>query len=155
MVLITQSENLKPLLICFTILALQPFTGIGAVMFFGVTLLQETGSVIDPYHANIVIGVIRIICALLSVPVLRTNISRKHLYAGCNFICGIATGMLGLAIIFNWPPWTHSLCLIGFIVPLGFGTTMPWLWIAEFFRRKFIYKFHHLQLSHKSNLRRM
>ena len=57
---------IKPLSISVALMFFQQFSGINAVVYYSVTIFEEAGSSIDRFVSSIFIGVVQLICTLLS-----------------------------------------------------------------------------------------
>ena len=133
MALITDKRHRTPLIILITVLMAQAWSGVGAVMFFGVTLLESTGSIVNAFYANVFLSGLRILGAFVSIFIMKSGISKRLFFSSCCAVSGISLIVLGLNIGLNYSPWISSVCLLVFIMTFGVSAAPPWIWMGEFF----------------------
>jgi facilitated trehalose transporter len=135
-------QFLKPLVIILLFFFILQFSGVNAVIFYTVAILNQiNGSDIDQYTAMMVIDVVRVtMCGLACVLIKKCD--RRRLTAISGF--GTAITMIALAIflwiprnenpetdLFAWFPLVALICYICF-VSIGIFP-LPWCMIGELF----------------------
>jgi facilitated trehalose transporter len=137
-----KTQFLKPLAIILLFFFVLQFSGVNAVIFYTVSILNQiNGSDIDQYTAMIVIDVVRVtMCGLACVLIKKCN--RRLLTAISGF--GTALTMIALSI-FLWLPenentevdklaWFPLVALVGYICFVSIGIfPLPWCMIGELF----------------------
>jgi len=121
----------------------QQFCGINAVMFYCVTIFQDSGSSLDPNVANIIVGGVMIVATVIAALVmdkagrrLLLNISAAVMVVsigalGAYFYIADTLGDTALATRIEMVP-VASLSLFVFSFSIGFGP-IPWLMMSELF----------------------
>ena len=71
---VTDASLVKPMLISIALMFFQQFSGINAVVFYSVTIFQLAGSSIDRFVSSISIGVVQLVCTLLSAFLVTVSI---------------------------------------------------------------------------------
>lgn len=91
---------LRPLGIGLTLLLIQQFSGIDAVIFFTVDIFRASGSSIDGNVATIIVGALQLGSNVASMFVV-DRAGRKPLLIGSALVMAIAMGCMGLAFYMN------------------------------------------------------
>ncbi|PNF39491.1 Facilitated trehalose transporter Tret1-2-like protein [Cryptotermes secundus] len=134
-------EAYKPLLVMNAFFFFQQFSGIFVVVFYAVSIVQETGSHLDGYLATVLIGVSRL-ATTVAISVASRRCGRRAL---CNASgLGMTLSIWALALyltlahdgtvsrgMYGWWPIT-SLVLYILTSTVGF-LTLPWAMIGEVF----------------------
>jgi facilitated trehalose transporter len=135
-------QFLKPLVIILLFFFILQFSGVNAVIFYTVEILNQiNGSDIDKYTAMMVIDLVRVtMCGLACVLIRKCDRRRLTAVSGI----GTAVTMIALAIflwfprsensatdLFGWFPLVALICYICF-VSIGIFP-LPWCMIGELF----------------------
>ncbi|XP_061730129.1 facilitated trehalose transporter Tret1-like [Cydia pomonella] len=132
------SSVIKPLIVGFSLLFFQQFSGIDAVIFFTVEIFQSAGSTLNPMMATIIVGVVQLVCNGVSTMVVDRAGRRPLLLLSGAVMCASMLAM-GTAYYMElqhsaWlgylPVGSLVVFMIGF--SLGFGG-LPFLLLGELF----------------------
>ncbi|XP_077290096.1 trehalose transporter 1-like protein [Arctopsyche grandis] len=135
-------EFIKPLLIMIAFFVTLQLSGVNAVAFYSVHIMQSTlGSGIDEYMAMLIIDSVRLLSSLAACILLRV-VGRRPLA----LISGVFTviSLFGIAtfryvgshqgLSLNDYSWVPLVFLIGYIVATSIGLTpLPWVMTGEVF----------------------
>merc|ERR1712107_259306 len=97
--LLSTSHYLKPLLISMTVMFLQQFSGVNAVLSYAVQLFEDAGlgDTIDSFTCNILVGVTQSVFVVVSM-VLVDRFGRKILLITSDALMSVS--MVGLGVYF-------------------------------------------------------
>lgn len=128
---------IKALVICYSLMFFQQFSGINAVLFNTEEIFESSGADISSKISSIIIGVVQVVATLMSTVVV-DKLGRKVLLivsGALMGICGIALGVFfnikkdgsnpQLVADISWLPLV-SLCIFIVAFSLGFGP-IPWM----------------------------
>lgn len=128
---------IKALVICYSLMFFQQFSGINAVLFNTEEIFESSGADISSKISSIIIGVVQVAATLVATVVV-DKLGRKVLLLVSGFmmgICGIALGVFfnikkdgtnpELVADLSWLPLV-SLCIFIVAFSLGFGP-IPWM----------------------------
>ncbi|XP_047985601.1 facilitated trehalose transporter Tret1-like [Leguminivora glycinivorella] len=128
----------KPLVVGFSLLFFQQFSGIDAVIFFTVEIFQSAGSTLNPMMATIIVGVVQLVCNGVSTMVVDRAGRRPLLLLSGAVMCASMLAM-GTAYYMElqhsaWLGYLPVASLVVFMVgfSLGFGG-LPFLLLGELF----------------------
>ncbi|XP_034102197.1 facilitated trehalose transporter Tret1-like [Drosophila nasuta] len=122
--------------ISITLMFLQQFTGINAIIFYATSIFQDAGTGLSPDWCTVILGIAQVIATILAILSIE-KAGRKMLLLVSAAVMGITT--LVMAIFFQWlkdsdvgwlPVLATCLFIVGFSI--GFGP-VPWLIMAELF----------------------
>jgi len=136
-------SNLAPFIISLWLMLGQQFSGMNAVMFYCVSIFEQTGSSMNSNVENIIVGGVQIFATILAA-LLMDKAGRRLLLNLSSSIMVISIGALGaffyiaddldneqLAKKIEFVP-VFSLSLFVFAFSIGFGP-IPWLMMSELF----------------------
>ena len=137
------SSNLAPFIISLWLMLGQQFSGMNAVMFYCVSIFQQSGSSMNSNVENIIIGGVQIVATIFAALVM-DKAGRRLLLNFSSSLMVISIGALGaffyiadnlgdedLAKKIELVP-IASLSLFVFAFSIGFGP-IPWLMMSELF----------------------
>ena len=138
-----KSSNLAPFIISLWLMLGQQFSGMNAVMFYCVSIFQQSGSSLNSNVANIIVSGVMIAATIIAALVM-DRAGRRILLNLSSSIMVISIGVLGaffyiadnmgdedLAKKIEFIP-VASLSLFVFAFSIGFGP-IPWLMMSELF----------------------
>ncbi|CAH2059088.1 unnamed protein product, partial [Iphiclides podalirius] len=136
-----RGSNFKGFYICCVLLAVQQFSGIGAVLFYMNTIFGAAGSELDPSIATIVVGAVQVLASMVT-PLVVDRLGRRILLLIST--SGTATGLVLLGTYFllneqNSPVipsigFLPILSLVVFIVAYCWGVgPLPFAIMGEMF----------------------
>jgi len=136
-------SNLAPFIISLWLMLGQQFSGMNAVMFYCVSIFQQSGSSLNSNVANIIIGAVQIVATIFAALVM-DKAGRRMLLNFSSSLMVLSIGVLGaffyiadnlgdedLAKKIELVP-VASLSLFVFAFSIGFGP-IPWLMMSELF----------------------
>jgi len=133
---------IKPLSISVALMFFQQFSGINAVVYYSVTIFEEAGSSIDRFVSSIFIGVVQLICTLLSAFLVDRFGRRLLLIVSGIFmtlsLAGLGTFLYLKTIVeaeeLDHLGWIPLCCLGSYVVAfsVGYGA-IPFLIMGELF----------------------
>ncbi|XP_048480687.1 facilitated trehalose transporter Tret1 isoform X2 [Plutella xylostella] len=128
----------KPLIIGFSLLFFQQFSGIDAVIFFTVEIFESAGSTLDPMTATILVGVVQLLSNALST-LLVDRAGRRPLLLASAAVMAASMMAMGAAFYFkfeqeSWLGYLPVISLVSFMLgfSVGFGV-LPFLLLGELF----------------------
>ncbi|XP_026730603.1 facilitated trehalose transporter Tret1-2 homolog [Trichoplusia ni] len=132
-------ELLKPLAIMIMFFVTCQFSGVNAVAFYSIEIVEKAvGKGIDHYLAMLIIDSLRVVMSVIACIICK-QYGRRPL---C-FISGIWTSisMIGLSMFLYWKPenmsWLPLLCLMCYICAISIGLVpLPWIMCGEVFPTK-------------------
>jgi len=139
---VTDASLVKPMLISIALMFFQQFSGINAVVFYSVTIFQLAGSSIDRFVSSISIGVVQLVCTLLSA-FLVDRAGRRVLLMISGSLMAVSLAILGtflylkptmdddIADTLGWIP-LGSLIMFVVAYSIGYGA-VPFLVMGELF----------------------
>jgi MFS family permease len=120
---------LKPFFVMIGFFLLMQCSGVNAVSFYTVDILDGLGSGVDPYVATNIIGVLRVIMSVVACFLAR-RFGRRPL-AVTSFL-GAGASLLGLGAV--GPGWTPVVFLALYICFVSIGLVpLPWVMLGEVF----------------------
>ena len=135
--------NLAPFVISMWLMLGQQFSGMNAVMFYAVSIFEDTGSSMNSNVENIIIGLVQVISTVAAALVM-DKLGRRILLLLSAGLMVISISLLGLYFFINdnldnkaaaarisWLPVT-SLSVFVSVFSIGFGP-IPWLMMSELF----------------------
>ena len=138
-----KSANLAPFIISLWLMLGQQMSGMNAVMFYCVSIFEQSGSSMNSNVENIIIGGVQIVATVLAAVVM-DKAGRRILLNLSSSLMVISIGVLGaffyiadnlgdqdLAKKIEFVP-VASLSLFVFAFSIGFGP-IPWLMMSELF----------------------
>jgi len=135
--------NLAPFLISMWLMLGQQFSGMNAVMFYCVSIFQQSGSSLNDNTENIIVGAVQIVATVFAALVM-DKAGRRILLNLSSSVMVLSISVLGLFFyIANNPDDKKlaeqidlvpvaSLSLFVFAFSVGFGP-IPWLMMSELF----------------------
>lgn len=135
----------KPIVILFVYFGTMQLSGMNAIIFYSVEILQKTlGENINEYVATISIDVVRVIISFLACFLIRKS-GRRPLMAVTGF--GTAFSLILLALYLHWSkkdpqlnsyPWIPLTLLVLYITCVSSGLNpLPWCMTGEMFPLRF------------------
>jgi len=138
-----KGSNLAPFIICLWLMLGQQLSGMNAVMFYCVSIFEQSGSSMNSNVANIIIGAVQIVATIIAALVM-DKAGRRMLLNLSSSLMVISIGVLGaffyiadnlgdedLAKKIELVP-VASLSVFVFAFSIGFGP-IPWLMMSELF----------------------
>ncbi|XP_030554153.1 facilitated trehalose transporter Tret1-2 homolog [Drosophila novamexicana] len=126
----------KGLGIAMTLMLLQQFTGINAILFYVNAIFEKAGTGLSPNTCSILVGVVQVFATIVAI-LLVERAGRKLLLLVSAIVMGVTTLVMG--VYFQWLKdsnvgWLPILAICLFMVgfSLGFGP-VPWVVMAELF----------------------
>ena len=129
---------LKPLLVTLGLMLFQQMSGINAVIFYGFSIFQMSGSTIDTGLCTIIIGIVNFASTFIAT-LLIDRLGRKILLYISSISMCITLGMLGtyfylkdINVDVSNVGWLPLLSFVIYVLAfsLGFGP-IPWLMMGE------------------------
>lgn len=128
------------LLISLSLMFIQQFSGVNAVIFYTSSIFEAAGSDMDKNLSPIIVGIVQFVSTFVSTLVV-DRLGRKILLLGSALVMFICTLLLGVFFYLKddnqdvdsigWLPLL-SLCLFMVAFSLGFGP-IPWMIVSELF----------------------
>ncbi|KAL3290241.1 hypothetical protein HHI36_023594 [Cryptolaemus montrouzieri] len=131
--------NMRPLLICLSLMFFQQFSGINAVIFYTTTIFRGSGSTLPPLLCTTIVGVVNMLSTFIANALI-DRLGRKILLYISSGSMAVCLGSLGLYYYvkdimkldvtqFGFVPLA-SLIVFALGFSLGFGP-IPWLMMGE------------------------
>jgi sugar porter (SP) family MFS transporter len=137
------SSNLAPFIISLWLMLGQQFSGMNAVMFYCVSIFEQSGSSLNSNTENIIVGAVQIVATIFAALVM-DKAGRRILLNLSSSVMVISIGVLGMFFFIANNPDDKtlaekidlvpvaSLSLFVFAFSVGFGP-IPWLMMSELF----------------------
>jgi sugar porter (SP) family MFS transporter len=120
---------LKPFVVMIAFFFVMQCSGVNAVVFYTVTILEEAGSGLDSYLATNVIGLVRVAMSVVAC-ILARRFGRRPLAVTSSLGAGASLIGLGAA----GPGWAPPVFLVLYICFISVGLVpLPWVMIGEVF----------------------
>ncbi|EZA54874.1 Facilitated trehalose transporter Tret1-2-like protein [Ooceraea biroi] len=132
---------LKTMAVAYGLMFAQQFSGINAMIFYGVTILESTGVGMESLVELVIFGVVQVVACVASA-LLIDKLGRKVLMVLSEaFMCVCLTALAGFFVLktympeqadkMHWLPLT-SICV--YILAFCFGAgPIPWAYMGEIF----------------------
>ncbi|XP_021940754.1 facilitated trehalose transporter Tret1-2 homolog isoform X2 [Zootermopsis nevadensis] len=120
---------LKPFFVMIVFFLVMQCSGVNAVSFYTVSILDGVGSGMDSYVATNVIGLVRVVVSAVGCILTRRFGRRPLAVISC---LGAGASLLGLGAA--GPGWVPLLLLMVYIFFMGIGLVpLPWVMVGEVF----------------------
>ncbi|XP_024875284.1 facilitated trehalose transporter Tret1-2 homolog [Temnothorax curvispinosus] len=137
----TSKPVLKTLAVAYGLMFTQQFSGINAIIFYGLTILESTGVGMESQLELVIFGVVQVV-ACVAAALLIDQLGRKLLMAiSMSTMCACLSALAGFFILksyqpeladrMHWLPLT-SVCVYILAFCLGAGP-VPWAYMGEIF----------------------
>ena len=124
-----KTSFLKPFFIMTVFFFVMQFSGVNAVAFYTVTILNDMGSGLDAFLATNIIGLVRVVMSVVACIVAR-RFGRRPLSVTSSL--GAAATLLGLGAAS--PGWAPVVLLLLYICFISIGLVpLPWVMVGEVF----------------------
>lgn len=138
--LFTVRSNLMALIISFSLMLFQQFSGINAVIFYAQSIFEAAGSTLEPALCTIIVGVVQVVMTVASA-LLIEKAGRRLLLLQSSVVMGLCLVMLGVYFMLKeggsdvtnisfLPLASVVLFIVSFSLGLG---PLPWLLMGELF----------------------
>ncbi|PNF39483.1 hypothetical protein B7P43_G11053 [Cryptotermes secundus] len=126
---IRKMSFLKPFVVMVVFFSVMQFSGVNAVAFYTVTILNGVGSGLDAFLATNIIGLIRVLMSVVAC-ILARRFGRRLLAISSSL--GAAASLLGLGAV--GPGWAPVVLLVSYICFISIGLVpLPWVMVGEVF----------------------
>ncbi|XP_051171435.1 facilitated trehalose transporter Tret1-like [Leptopilina boulardi] len=134
----------KVLCVAYGLMIAQQLSGINAIIFYGVTIFEATGTEMDSLTQNVCVGIVQVIACTVSALIV-DKVGRKSLMIVSEIImcfCLVALGIFfsiqknnpDILTKISWLPLTScSLYIFAFCIGAG---PIPWSYMGEIFPTK-------------------
>jgi MFS family permease len=126
---VRSTSFLKPFVVMVVFFSVMQFSGVNAVAFYTVSILNGVGSGLDAFLATNIIGLVRVVMSVVAC-ILTRRFGRRILAISSSL--GAAASLLGLGAA--GPGWAPVALLVAYICFISIGLVpLPWVMVGEVF----------------------